>query len=262
MARIRVGDIDLYYEMSGQGEPLIFIHGLGSSSRDWEYQVEYFAGSFKTLVFDLRGHGRSDKPAGPYSMQLLAQDTAALIKELKLEPVYLVGISLGGMVALQLALDSPELVKSLVLVNAVAEVPVRTLKEHFELKLRLMVAALLGMRQLGKLLAKRLFPKSSQQSIRELFVERWAENDPTSYRAALQAVIGWSVTEKLNKLDIPLLVVAAEYDYIPLSAKASIVDLVKNAELLVIKDSRHGTPVDQPEVFNRALSDFLARCRG
>ena len=262
MARIRVRDIDLYYEMSGQGESLIFIHGLGSSSRDWEYQVAYFAGSFKTLVFDLRGHGRSDKPAGPYSMQLLAQDTAALIKELKLEPVYLVGISLGGMVALQLALDSPELVKSLVLVNTVSEVPVRTLKERFELKLRLTVAALLGMRYLGKLLAKRLFPKSSQQSIRELFVERWAENDPASYRAALQAVIGWSVTDKLDKLDIPLLVVAAEYDYIPLSAKASIVDLVKNAELLVIKDSRHGTPVDQPEVFNRVLSDFLARCRG
>ncbi|HIE06985.1 MAG TPA: alpha/beta fold hydrolase [Desulfarculaceae bacterium] len=247
--------------MSGQGEPLVFIHGLGSSSRDWECQVEFFAGSFKTLVFDLRGHGRSDKPAGPYSMQLLAQDTAALIKALKLEPVYLVGISLGGMVALQLALDSPELVKSLVLVNAVAEVPVKTLKERFELKLRLTVAALLGMRYLGKLLAKRLFPKSSQQSIRELFVERWAENDPASYRAALQAVIGWSVTDKLDKLDIPLLVVAAEYDYIPLSAKASIVDLVKNAELLVIKDSRHGTPVDQPEVFNRTLSDFLVRCR-
>jgi len=262
VARIRVGDIDLYYEMSGQGESLIFIHGLGSSSRDWEYQVAYFDDSFKTLVFDLRGHGRSDKPAGPYSMQLLAQDTAALIKELKLEPVYLVGISLGGMVALQLALDSPELVKSLVLVNTVSEVPVRTLKERFELKLRLTVAALLGMRYLGKLLAKRLFPKSSQQSIRELFVERWAENDPASYRAALQAVIGWSVTDKLDKLDIPLLVVAAEHDYIPLSAKASIVDLVKNAELLVIKDSRHGTPVDQPEVFNRALSDFLARCRG
>ena len=262
MARIRVGDIDLYYEMSGQGESLIFIHGLGSSSRDWEYQVAYFADSFKTLVFDLRGHGRSDKPAGPYSMQLLAQDTAALIKELKLEPVYLVGISLGGMVALQLALDSPELVKSLVLVNTVSEVPVRTLKERFELKLRLTVAALLGMRYLGKLLAKRLFPQPSQQSIRELFVERWAENDPASYRAALHAVIGWSVTDKLDKLDIPLLVVAAEYDYIPLSTKALIVDLVKNAELLVIKDSRHGTPVDQPEVFNRALSDFLARCRG
>ena len=262
MARIRVRDIELYYEISGQGEALVFVHGLGSSSRDWEYQIEYFAADFKTLVFDLRGHGRSDKPAGPYSMKLLARDTAALIMELKLEPVHLVGVSLGGMLALQLALDEPELVKSLVLVNAVAEVPLKTLKERFEFKFRLMIASLLGMRQLGKLLAKRLFPKPAQESLRELFINRWAENDPLSYRAALQAVIGWSVTDRLHELDLPLLVVAAEFDYMPLAAKTAIVDRVKKAELLLVKDSRHGTPVDQPEVFNRAVSDFLARCRG
>ncbi|MCK5915165.1 MAG: alpha/beta fold hydrolase [Deltaproteobacteria bacterium] len=259
MAKIRVRDIELYYEISGQGEPLVFIHGLGSSSRDWEYQIEYFARDFKVIVFDLRGHGRSDKPKGPYTISLMAEDTAALIKEVAPGPVHLVGISLGGMIALQLGIDSPELIKSLIVVNAVSEVKVKTLKEKFELQLRLISLSLLGMRNLGKLLAARLFPNSSQQKIRDLFAGRWAENDPSAYRATLKAIIGWGVTEKLHKLNAPLLVIAAEHDYTPVSAKSLLVSRVKQAQLIVIRNSRHGTPVDQPEAFNLALSTFLVQ---
>ena len=82
MTKLRVFDIDLYYEIIGQGDPIIFIHGLGSSTRDWEEQIEYFSKRYQVVVFDVRGHGKSDKPAGPYSIPLFARDTAELIKSL------------------------------------------------------------------------------------------------------------------------------------------------------------------------------------
>jgi pimeloyl-ACP methyl ester carboxylesterase len=72
MPTIPVNDTHLYYEIHGEGQPLLLIHGLGSSTRDWELQVPEFAKSHRVITFDLRGHGRSDKPAGPYSMAMFA----------------------------------------------------------------------------------------------------------------------------------------------------------------------------------------------
>ena len=77
MANIRVNGIELNYEVSGRGQPILFIHGLGSSGRDWEYQVDYFANQYQAVTYDVRGHGKSAKPRGPYSLPLFAADAAA-----------------------------------------------------------------------------------------------------------------------------------------------------------------------------------------
>ena len=131
MSKATVNNIELYYETAGSGESVLFIHGLGSSARDWEMQIPAFTKQFKTTAFDLRGHGQSQKPKGPYSMSLFAKDTAELIRSLGVGSVHVVGISLGGMIAFQLAVDHPELVKSMVIVNSGPELVVRTLKERW-----------------------------------------------------------------------------------------------------------------------------------
>jgi 3-oxoadipate enol-lactonase len=77
MPKIQSNGINLYYEIHGEGQPLLLIHGLGSSARDWEYQVAEFSESYEVITFDLRGHGQSDKPAGPYSMELTAPTWSA-----------------------------------------------------------------------------------------------------------------------------------------------------------------------------------------
>jgi len=259
MPKIHVNNIDLYYETTGQGDPLLFIHGLGSSTRDWEYQTDFFARHYQVILFDVRGHGQSDKPAGPYNMSLFASDTAELIKALDIAPSHVVGISMGGMIALQLAVDHPELLRSLVVVNATSEVIARTTKERLAFLQRDLIVRLLGMRKMGEVLGKRLFPEPDQEEIRHTFTERWAENDPRAYRSSMGAIVGWSVTERLNEITCPTLIISAEYDYMPLEEKKMLVDGIKGAELVVIKNSHHGTPVDQPEEFNRVLSDFLDR---
>ncbi|HVF40381.1 MAG TPA: alpha/beta hydrolase, partial [Gemmatimonadaceae bacterium] len=114
----RVRDIDVHYEIAGQGEPVLLIHGLGSRSEDWEEQVPAMAEHFRVITYDVRGHGRSSKPAGPYSVAESAADAAALLEALHVGPVHVVGLSMGGMIAFQLMADRPELVKSAVIVNS------------------------------------------------------------------------------------------------------------------------------------------------
>jgi pimeloyl-ACP methyl ester carboxylesterase len=257
MPKLHINDIDLYYETAGQGQPVLFIHGLGSSSRDWEPQVAFFSKDYQVVTFDLRGHGQSQKPPGPYSMQLFARDTAELLKQLNLTPVHIVGISLGGMIAFQLTVDNPELAKSLVIVNSGPEVVVRSLKDRWQVFLRTSIVHLLGMRKMGEVLSKRLFPKEEQAALRETFASRWAENDPKAYLATLRAIVGWSVAEHLEKIGLPTLVIAADEDYTPVAAKEAYVGKMQQADLVVIEDSRHGTPIERPEEFNEVVRTFL-----
>lgn len=250
-------DINLYYEVAGQGDPVFFIHGLGSSARDWEYQVPFFAPRYRVVVFDVRGHGRSDKPPGPYSVPLFAQDTAALIRALEAAPAHVVGISMGGMIALQLAVDEPALVRSLVVVNSGPELVVRTFRERLMILQRFLIVRLLGMRKMGEVLSQRLFPRPDQAPLRQMFVERWAENDPRAYREAMRALVGWSVADRLGDIRCPTLVIASDQDYTPVSAKEAYVARMPNARLVVIPDAHHAVTVERPEEFNQALLDFL-----
>jgi pimeloyl-ACP methyl ester carboxylesterase len=257
MAIMRVGEIQMYYETIGHGEPVVFIHGLGSSARDWENQIGFFSKIYQVILFDVRGHGKSDKPPGPYSIPLFSRDLIALLTALQIGPVHVVGISMGGMIGLQLAVDAPELVKSLVVVNSGPEMVVRTLKERIQIWQRFLIVRLLGMRKMGAVLSGRLFPKPEQGELRKVFVERWAENDPRAYRDAMSALVGWSVSEQLEKIACPVLVVAADEDYTPVEAKASYIKRLQHGELVVIADSRHATPVEQPDEFNKVVMAFL-----
>jgi 3-oxoadipate enol-lactonase len=259
MPKLYVGDIDLYYEIAGQGQAILFIHGLGSSGRDWELQVAFFAKHYQVVTFDVRGHGQSDKPPGPYSVPLFATDTAELITSLGIAPAHVVGISMGGMVAFQLAVSTPDLVKSLVIVNSGPELILRTFKERLAGLQRLLVARLLGMRKMGQVLSKRLFPREEHQELRRTFIERWAGNDKRAYIDSMRAIVGWSVTDRLGAIRCPTLVIAADEDYTPVSLKEAYVAKMPQAELVVIADSRHATPVERPEQFNEALMVFLSK---
>jgi len=257
MPQVHVNNIDLYYQVHGSGQPVVFIHGLGSSTRDWELQVAEFSKTFKVITFDLRGHGQSDKPPGPYSMRLFASDTAGLLQALGIESAYIVGLSLGGGVAFQLAIDAPALVKKLVIVNSAPELIVRTFKDRLMVWQRFAIVKLLGMRKMGEVLSKRLFPKAEHANLRATFVERWAENDTRAYQEAMRAMIGWSVTDKLGSLRCPTLIVTADQDYTPVAVKEEYTKLIPGARLVVIPDSHHATPVEQPQKFNEAVIEFL-----
>ncbi len=266
MATAKLNDIRLRYDSCGEGEPLLFIHGLGSSARDWENQVPFFADGFRVVTPDLRGHGRSDRPPGPYGIAQFANDIAKLIRILELGSTHVVGLSLGGFVASQLAIDHGELVRSLVIVNSAPALPSDTLNDRLrtklELLLRRLIVRLFGMRTLGRFLCKKLFPRPEQADLRKTFVERWTDNDAGAYLDTLGAVSRWGVRDRLAAITCPTCVVSGENDFLPMSLKQEYLVHNPRAELVIIPDSGHFTPVDQKERFNDALRAFLERVSG
>ncbi len=120
MPIVQVRDLAMYYETHGEGEPVLLIGGLATDVTDYETIIRDLAQSYRIIAFDNRGVGRSDKPKGQYSIDLLAQDTAGLLGALGVGPTNVIGVSMGGRIALALTLGYPSLVKSLILVSTSA----------------------------------------------------------------------------------------------------------------------------------------------
>lgn len=258
MPYLQIDDIQLHYEVHGEGEPLLFIHGLGGSLRDWDGQLEYFAQHYRVLLVDVRGHGDSDKPRGPYSLRRFAADISALLHALKLESVHVCGISMGGMIAFQLAADAPQQVRSLTIVNAGPAVVVNSFQVRRMLWQRALLLRLFSMRKLAEAIAGKLLPRPELADVRRAFVERMSRNRKREYRASFRAIVGWSVLDRLADMRMPALIVSGDLDYSSPAQKEPFVKLMPNARMVVLEDARHALPVEWPERFNAVLAGFLA----
>jgi 3-oxoadipate enol-lactonase len=252
-----INGIAVHFDVHGSGDPVLFIHGLGSSARDWRLQVAHFSSCYTVITYDLRGHGASEITSPPYSMRLFASDAKALLDHLGIESVCVVGISLGGMIAFQLAVDEPAAVDGLVIVNAVPEFKPRSIGQRIHAVQRFVIVRVLGMRSMARVLAPRLFPGPSHARLRQQFIERWSANDRRAYLASMQAIVGWGVAERIAEITAPTLFVAAEHDYTPVALKSSYAEKMPNARLEVIANSRHATPIERPDEFNRLVDEFL-----
>lgn len=257
MPTINLENVSLYYEEQGAGEPLLLLHGLGSNGRSWEYQVEPFARQYRVIVPDVRGHGRSAKPAGPYSVSQFANDIFNLLDHLQIDRFHLVGLSMGGMIGFQMAVDRPERLKSMTIVNSGPELIPRGLKEKWQILQRRLITRFVSMAKIGEIIGGKLFPEPHQAAYKSQFIEQMSNNDPEAYKAATNALLGWSVSNKLARIQCPILVISADMDYTPVAFKEAYVRQLPTARLQVIENSRHATPIDQPEVFNTAVLQFL-----
>lgn len=257
MSTIQLEGVSLYVEQHGSGSPVLLLHGLGSSGLDWELVTPRLAAHHRVIVPDVRGHGRSDKPAGDYGVPLFARDIAALCDRLGLSGVHVVGLSMGGMIAFELAVRRPDLVRSLVIVNSGPDMVPRTLRFRVALGTRILLLRLVGPAGLARVIARRLFPKPEQQELRQSIQERLAQNDRDVYLRATRGLIGWTVQDRLQEITCPVLVLASERDYTPVSFKEAYVARLKDARLQVLKDSGHAAPGDQPERVSDAILRFL-----
>jgi 3-oxoadipate enol-lactonase len=259
MTFVRLPGLNLHYQQHGRGEALLLLHGLGSSSHDWEFQVPDFAKHFRVIAPCLRGFGDSDKPPGPYSIAQYASDVVALLDHLGVERTHVLGFSMGGAIAFQMAIDQPRRLDSLIVVNSQPSFELDHWRKHLMVITRIGMASVLGMERMTRYVAKRLFPHPEQQALRDRMLERHAKNHKASYLAALQALAGWSVKDRLQELHTRTLVIAGEHDYSPLEEKKNYVRLMPNAQLEIIKDSRHGTLFEKPAEVNRTVLEFLLR---
>jgi 3-oxoadipate enol-lactonase len=258
MSAITAGGVDIYYESAGTGAAIVLIHGLGSYVGDWRAQVDALSRRYRVVSIDLRGHGRSGKPAGPYSVGDFASDVAAVIRAERCDPAHVVGLSLGGAVAFQLAVDEPALVRTLTIINSGPSFVVASLRLRLAIALRLFVLKVFGLKTLGQMIVKRLFPKPEQEPLRRAFLAHYLTNDRRAYEASTRAVVGWSVADRLPAIACPVLVISGDRDYTPVSAKEAYVRTLRNARLVVIEDAGHACTIERPADVNRAIAEFIA----
>lgn len=253
-----INQTSIYYEIHGTGTPVLFVHGLGSSATDWELQLEFFAQHYQVILVDLRGHGQSSRPSTGYSIPQFTADVQALLQHLGYQRVHLVGISLGGMVGFQLAVTAPSLLQSLTVLNSAPYIRLTTLRQRWQLTLRKLFTRALSMRSFAKILARKLFPEPSQAHLRKQLMERWVKNDKKIYYQSFMSIFRWQgIPNQLPNITCPVLVLAADMDYLPVSYKQAYTKQMPQAQLEIIHNSRHASIQDQPEIFNQKLHQFL-----
>ena len=253
-----VNNINIYYNITGNGAPILFLHGLGSQGLDWEPQSAFFQAAYQCILPDMRGNGQSDKPDEIYTIHQMTDDIIKLLVALHTAPVHIVSISMGGSVAFQLADARPDLVQSMVIINSVSDWRMKTLKDKLKLWQRMMIVRFMGMRKMGAVLAARLLPKPEHVSLREEFIEKWALNDTQAYLNSLKALTKWSLPAKrLAAITTPTLFIVSDNDYSPIKKKRKIVYQMQNAKLVVIEDARHAVTVEYPAQVNKAIETFL-----
>jgi pimeloyl-ACP methyl ester carboxylesterase len=256
MAMFERDGLKLHYLVRGSGEPVVLIHGLGSCGGDWALQVPALEGRFRTIVPDLPGSGHSAPTADGYCIRGFARALWSLLDHLEMLRPNLVGFSMGGAVALEMALQRPECVPRLALINSLASYRVDDWHKWFEARFPALLMRLLGMRLTAKISAARLFPEPWQRSLRERAARVIAAVPMSSYLGMGHALQRWSATDRLHRLTSRTLLIAAEYDYTPLTEKLALAQRL-SAEIAVISDSRHGTPFDSTQATNACLSAFL-----
>jgi 3-oxoadipate enol-lactonase len=262
MPTIEANGQTLYYEVHGEGEPLLCVMGLAADTLAWMLQVPAFSATHKTIVFDNRDVGRSSMADAPYEIADMAQDALALADALELESFHLLGVSMGGAIAQEIALAAPERVRTL------------TLAVTFP-------AGGAWARKLSEVWGERVRSMSREAHVDELmllnFSEAFFENEqgvawlrgmmlqnphpqpPEAFTRQLEAAGRHDARERLGALRVPTHVIGAEHDIlVPIWKSRELADLIPDAQLTVLPGSPHGANVERADEFNSSVLDFIA----
>ncbi len=262
MTIVRANGIDINYTEQGQGEPLILIMGLGADGTLWKDHVAAFSQYFRCIMVDNRGAGFSDKPAGPYTTAMMADDTAALMSALGIEQARVAGISMGGAIAQSLALQHPAKVRSLVLISTWArcDAYARIVFEHFK-KIRASAdpGAFTELLQLWIYAADYVAAhlddlRQGQQDARA------AENamPQHAFDAQCDACINHDTLDRLAAIHVPTLLTVGDADiFTPLPFSQAIHERIPGSELFVLNRVGHAHHWEKLDEFNAKATAFL-----
>jgi 3-oxoadipate enol-lactonase len=254
--KAKVNGTELNYEVSGkEGAPwLVLSHSLACTVRMWDPQVAAFKDRYRILNYDMRGHGASAAPAGPYTLDMLADDVVALMKQLGVQRATFIGLSIGGMIGQMLALRQTKLFDKMVLADTGHNQPPEAIKQWEE---RIRIAQSQGMRPLVPPTMERWFTPAFRESPPAKKIAELIANTPVAgYVGCGQAIMKLNTTARLKEIKLPVLAIAGEAD--PAAPGTKYVgENVPGAKLVMLSQAGHIANVEQAEKFNQALRDFL-----
>jgi 3-oxoadipate enol-lactonase len=249
------GDGSIHYSVYGQGDPVLLIHGLGCSGADWALQIEALEGQYRVIVPDLPGCGASSPPRDGYSISGFASSLWVLLDQLGVARANIIGFSMGGAVALEMALRCSTRVPRLALINTLGSYQDDWRKWSFA-RTSEMTVRLLGMQRAARRFAAELFPEPWQTGLRDRAAQVIGNVPASHYLALSDALERWTVSEGLDQLASRTIVIAAEHDHCSLVEKRELAKRLRG-NLVVVRGSRHGTPFDASEATNATLLAFL-----
>lgn len=261
--RAQVGDIALRYRDEGAGPVLVLIHGVGSRLESWNEVVAALGGRFRTVRMDLRGHGGSDKPAGPYSLDDFVGDIAGLLDHLGIARCHLAGFSLGGLIAQGFALAHPDRLDRLVLLSTVAG---RTEEERRRVEERLEVVdkGLPGDHFRNSL--SRWFTDAYLAANPEVIARAEAgnkANDPKAYAAAYRVLATNDLADRLHRVSAPTLVATGEFDVGSNTRMARLMhERIPGSRLHIFPGMKHSILAEVPGDVAGLMSGFLSEGAG
>lgn len=249
----------LYYEVHGSGEPVLFVHGFPLSSRLWQDAAATLGDRYRIIVPDLRGHGRSDA-SDVTSMTQMAGDLVAVLDAAEeRRPVILVGLSMGGYIAMEMARLQPLRIRALVLADTRHDADAQAKVQEREAVARRVLAE--GSQVVADGMVSKLFADTAPQRLKDEWRGIMAATPPKGVAAALRAM-GARIdsAETLKGWQAPCLIVVGESDVItPPEVARQMQSLVTGSQLEIILGAGHMTPVEQPGLFTGALRAFFAK---
>ena len=254
----------IYWDEQGEGEPLLLLMGLGYPSDMWYRSRPVLAERYRTVVIDNRGVGRSDMPTGPYPIALMASDAAAVLDAAGVEGAHVYGISMGGMIAQELALQHPARVRSLILGCTAAGGP-SAVKAGPEAAQMLMARGGMSPEQAAEAAVPYIYDAGTPRARidEDIRIRRPWFARPEAYVAQLQGILAWEAYSRLPQITAPTLVIHGENDLlVPADNGKLIAGRIPGARLLLLPNASHLYPTDQTEASHRAVLDFLAEQTG
>jgi len=251
--------VKIYWEEMGQGEPILLVMGLGWTSYMWHRTRSVLASKYRVITFDNRGVGSSDVPPGPYPIATMAADAAAVLDAAGVKSAHIYGISMGGMISQEFALQYPNRVKSLILGCTAAGGPaaLQPAPEVIQVLMRRGMTPQEAVEAIDPFIyAPGTSPELIEQD-RKLRLEWY----PTAegYMSQLQGIMAWEAYNRLNQITAPTLVIHGESDQLVPSGNGKLIaGRIPGAKLITIPRASHIYPTDQPKIADSAVLNFLA----
>ncbi len=258
MPVVRRNDIKLHYEDRGEGKPLLLIAGIPAVADDGRALAEPLSASRRVIAHDNRGSGDSSVTPGPYSTRQLAGDAVALLDGLGIDRADVFGMSMGGMIAQELALGWPERVDRLVLGCTHAGVRIAAPQPRDAGRAFAMQTDDWALRM--RTLAPFAFARTVDPALLHTFIEKKSADvqDPGGYAAQIQAVLGHDTVDRLANIAAPTLILTGDDDrVIPAASSEIFAELIPDATLRTIPGAGHLFFIEQPELTLRLLRAFL-----
>ncbi|MEM1610926.1 MAG: alpha/beta hydrolase [Sulfolobales archaeon] len=258
------GDARIYYEVKGEGPPLVLVEGLGYAMWMWIMQLEDLSRELKLIVFDNRGVGRSDKPPYPYTMDLFAEDLKMVLDANNIERAHILGVSMGGMIAQQFAIKYPSRVKSLILVAThhggdIDPPPMETIQAMFGPP----PSGIKDERELYRYKMKYAFSRKwydENQDILNLLIEHRISipQPPEAYLNQASAVFNFNLSNEVSKITVPTLIVHGDEDMVvPVGNAYKLHKKIASSTLLIFRGAGHLVNIERASEFNRAVKIFI-----